>query len=221
MLSFGLRESDKSIQKASQEEAGPPVGTFLVQIHHSSAGSPRCWAGGGENQPRRRSGTWAVLNVLPAPKQETSSRYPHRALGKQPSGWWFGIMAPSVSQKALQEDPSNLCCNVGCFLCIYTECKRPEGRSFGDTSDTRSNHIHTSSPCIFATYLNSGIPILCSFGERPTTRTHRFLPLRGRKYRKMSSLLKWWMNSGRMRIVNNDATSSTWWMFHDHLSSCN
>lgn len=54
----------------------------------------------------------------------------------------------------------------------------------GKVSLRHSGRVLTSSPCIFATYLNSGIPTLCSFGVCPTTRTHRFLPSQGRRKEK-------------------------------------
>lgn len=82
-----------------------------------------------------------------------------------------------------REDLSGPCCSTTThdtclgFLSVSTQTTR----NLRGVSCRYSPQVHTSSPCILATYLNSGIPTLCSFGDCPTTRTHRFLPSERRR----------------------------------------
>lgn len=133
----------------------------------------------GKTNPGGVQGLGQLSFFQPPNKKQAPVSCPGRWVNNQTAVMPFGSWLLQSSQ-ALQADPSRFFATVSAAPSALTEGKRPKGGSLGDTSDTGSNHVHTSSPCMFATYLNSGIPILCSFGERPTTRTHRFLPLRGR-----------------------------------------
>lgn len=89
------------------------------------------------------------------------------------------VMWPNAVRAVSPSFLSGPCClsTKQAFLSLLTQI-------WGEVSFRHSSWVLTSSPCILATYLNSGIPTLCSFGDCPTTRTHRFLPLQGRRKEK-------------------------------------